>query len=402
MPLISLVRSGGATSTTRLGIAAYRIEPPNVMKNENATSIHTASCHSANAIQPPHTSSAPTSAACRAPCFAAMWPLHGAPSKPAKVAGIFSAPASVAVRPSPMPVHAGCCPISRIISISCAVPRPNSAIISIVRPIWRSPKRRTSIIGFGCHHSRCSHSTRVTSPTTTSESVSGSFMPLPLSRVIAHNNAAMAGANSTPPSTSSLPVAACRVDAGSTSATHTSASAAWPAENQKIQRQPTWSTSQPPSRMPAPALKLAIAASQPMPTGTRAAGRCSRTRPMHSGSSAAEKPCTARPAISHGSCVANAAISEPAVAQASISSTRRLRPYRSPSREHNAADTAPTSRNAVISQPVPTGSRNSRISVASAPYIIPTSKALVISAITSTTRMASQRERSGVLIDIVS
>jgi hypothetical protein len=116
------------------------------------------------------------------------------------------------------------------------------------------------------------------------------------------------------------------------------------APNQNMVRQPAWSTNSPPSSRPAPALNVAIALSQPMATGTRSARNRSRTMPMASGSKAADMPCKARPQTSPGSPLDRALISDPVAEQASIASTRRLRPNRSPSRDDKPAETDPTSR----------------------------------------------------------
>lgn len=66
--------------------------------------------------------------------------------------------------------------------------------------------------------------------------------------------------------------------------------------------------------------------------------------PMASGSKAADMPCKARPQTNPGSPLDKALISDPQAEHASIASTRRLRPNRSPSREDSPAETEPTSR----------------------------------------------------------
>jgi hypothetical protein len=81
-----------------------------------------------------------------------------------------------------------------------------------------------------------------------------------------------------------------------------------------------------------------------MATGTRSARNRSRTMPMASGSKAADMPCKARPQTSPDSPLDRALISDPVAEQASIASTRRLRPNRSPSRDDKPAETDPTSR----------------------------------------------------------
>jgi hypothetical protein len=158
-----------------------------------------------------------------------------------------------------------------------------------------------------------------------------------------------------PPVSSSAPARSTRpgdrtVDSATKARTATIPATVTTSIVQKIHCQPSASTMSPGSTSPTPNPMPNVALIQPIATGTRSRGNCSRTMPKASGKVAAPTPWTARAAISVPMSVASAASRVPAAATVSAASSTRRLPNMSPSLPSSPVATDAVSRNALSTQ----------------------------------------------------